>query len=78
MVATALRPVGSPQPRHVRFAPQNRLDSLLVATIIESLKPVEVTVVGDCARLHLEGLRPLDECRHPTRPVQERITRMHV
>ncbi len=74
-VPLRLRP---PVVRDVDLAPDDRLHAALPRLPVELDRSCKRPVVRERDRRHLEPRRLLDERRNPTRPVEDRVLRMHV
>ena len=77
-VALIIRPVLDRSRRHVRLAADDRFDTRLGRFLVKFDRPVQIPVVGDRHRGHLEFCRLFHQLLHPHRPVEEGIFRVEV
>ena len=77
-VALIIRPILDRSRRHVRLAADDRFDLRVLRRLIKFDRAVQVPVVGDRHRRHLEFRRFFHQLLHPHRSIEEGIFRVEV
>jgi hypothetical protein len=77
-VALVIRPVFDCARRHVGLATDDRFDSGVRSRLIKFNRAVQISVIGDGHRRHLEFRGLFHQLLHPHRSIEEGIFRMEM